>query len=283
MDRVKFNDYDGFVDKFKPKLTTDDCYTPPLVYDAVLWWVMAEYGILEGTRIMRPFKPGGDYKSEDYGGDCCVVDNPPFSILASICRWYQKRGVRFFLFAPQLTLLSPVKPGNGVCAVAANCEVTYANGAKVRTGFVTNLEDGIIARTAPALSKVVAKADAMSRAGNAKTVRKLKLPDEVVTAAQLGNMSSKGVDFRIEVGAACKVTGLDNMEGGIYGGGLLLSKAKAKAKAEAEAKAKAEAKAEAKAKAKAKAYDLSEREREMVRQLGAPMVFANSQVRNTPS
>ena len=24
------NDYEGFVDKFRPKRTTDDCYTPPL-------------------------------------------------------------------------------------------------------------------------------------------------------------------------------------------------------------------------------------------------------------
>ena len=29
----KSNDYEGFVEKFKPKKTTDDCYTPPLVYD----------------------------------------------------------------------------------------------------------------------------------------------------------------------------------------------------------------------------------------------------------
>lgn len=26
----KFYDYEGFVDKFKPKRTTDDCYTPPI-------------------------------------------------------------------------------------------------------------------------------------------------------------------------------------------------------------------------------------------------------------
>ncbi len=26
--KEKFNDYDGFVEKFKPKKTTDDCYTP---------------------------------------------------------------------------------------------------------------------------------------------------------------------------------------------------------------------------------------------------------------
>lgn len=28
-------EYDAFVEKFTPKKTTDDCYTPPLVYDAV--------------------------------------------------------------------------------------------------------------------------------------------------------------------------------------------------------------------------------------------------------
>lgn len=30
-----FEDYDGFVNKFKPKLTTDDCYTPQYVYDVI--------------------------------------------------------------------------------------------------------------------------------------------------------------------------------------------------------------------------------------------------------
>jgi hypothetical protein len=28
-------EYEAFVDKFKPKKTTDDCYTPPDVYDTV--------------------------------------------------------------------------------------------------------------------------------------------------------------------------------------------------------------------------------------------------------
>lgn len=28
-------EYQAFVDKLKRKLTTDDCYTPPLVYEAV--------------------------------------------------------------------------------------------------------------------------------------------------------------------------------------------------------------------------------------------------------
>ena len=34
--KPKFEDYDGFVEKFKPKKATDDCYTPPKIYDEVL-------------------------------------------------------------------------------------------------------------------------------------------------------------------------------------------------------------------------------------------------------
>ena len=43
----KFNDYAGFVEKFKPKKTTDDCYTPPMVYEAVKDWACRRYGITE--------------------------------------------------------------------------------------------------------------------------------------------------------------------------------------------------------------------------------------------
>ena len=60
-----FEDYDGFVEKFKPKKTTDDCYTPPIVYDAVAEWVANEYH-LDKNAFVRPFKPGGDYESENY-------------------------------------------------------------------------------------------------------------------------------------------------------------------------------------------------------------------------
>ena len=60
-----FNDYEGFVEKFKPKKTTDDCYTPPLVYDAVADWVSETYG-LNKADFCRPFYPGGDYEHFDY-------------------------------------------------------------------------------------------------------------------------------------------------------------------------------------------------------------------------
>jgi hypothetical protein len=59
-------EYNDFVAKFAPKLTTDDCYTPPAVYDAVLEWVRKEYGISEDTPIIRPFFPNGDFENYDY-------------------------------------------------------------------------------------------------------------------------------------------------------------------------------------------------------------------------
>lgn len=80
-------EYDKFVEKFKPKKTTDDCYTPPNVYEAVAQWVAREYG-LEPSRFVRPFYPGGDYEHHEYPAGCVVVDNPPFSIITPILRFY---------------------------------------------------------------------------------------------------------------------------------------------------------------------------------------------------
>ena len=94
--------YEEFTAKFEPKRTTDDCYTPPEVYDCVLRWAHREYGF-DLAKVARPFYPGGDYEREDYPEGCTVVDNPPFSILSRIVKHYQERGVCFFLFAPTLT------------------------------------------------------------------------------------------------------------------------------------------------------------------------------------
>ena len=52
--------YQAFVDKFKAAKTTDDCYTPPEIYDEIAGWVAAEYGI-DRARFLRPFRPGGNY------------------------------------------------------------------------------------------------------------------------------------------------------------------------------------------------------------------------------
>ena len=104
----KSQSYEEFVDKFKPKKTTDDCYTPPKVYQAVLDYVMETYQIPEDTQVIRPFFPGGDYENAEYPEGCIVVDNPPFSIFAKIVDFYLQNGIKFFLFAPSLTALAVV-------------------------------------------------------------------------------------------------------------------------------------------------------------------------------
>lgn len=52
-------DYNAFVEKFKPKKTTDDCYTPDIVYNAVAEWVQKEYGKNKNS-FVRPFWPETD-------------------------------------------------------------------------------------------------------------------------------------------------------------------------------------------------------------------------------
>lgn len=48
-----YQDYEGFTEKFKPKKTTDDCYTPREVYETVLSWVDSNLHPLGGVIIRR--------------------------------------------------------------------------------------------------------------------------------------------------------------------------------------------------------------------------------------
>lgn len=249
-----FNDYDAFVKKFEPKKTTDDCYTPPKVYDTVLAWVRRRYAIPDDAPIVRPFFPGGDYENAEYPEGCVVVDNPPFSIMSRILRFYTARGIRFFLFAPQLTLFSNARdPRIGfVCAAAS---ITYANGAVVNTGFVTNMGENV-AETAPDLREAIKAACAEIRKEKSVTLPKYTYPVEVATAARLGWLSVHGETFRVRRGDAAFVSSLDNGGGkGIFGGGLLLSERAAAERAAAE-------------RAAATVFELSPREREIQKLLG---------------
>lgn len=152
--QVGKDDYGEFTDKFKPKLTTDDCYTPVEVYEAVLGWLREKVDI-EGCNIVRPFCPGGDYEAYDYKEDDVVVDNPPFSILARILRFYQNSGIRFFLFGPQLTLFA--SSSLSLTYIPCGYQIVYANGAKVNTGFISNLFGDVFAMSAPDLRKRIRK------------------------------------------------------------------------------------------------------------------------------
>ena len=249
-------EYNEFLDKFEDPKTTDDCYTPQNIYDVIAEWVAKEYN-LDASRFCRPFYPGGDYQKENYKGKI-VVDNPPFSILAEIEDWYNEHGVKYFLFAPNVSNF----PGKRrCCSICVGCGITYENGAKVLTSFVTNLED-LVARTAPDLYQLVKAADDENTKGREFPV--YEYPPNVVTAAMLSYLSKYGQDFRLEEkDASSKINMLDaQRESGkcIFGGGYLISEKAAAEKAAAE-KAAAE-------KAAATVWTLSEREKEIISKLG---------------
>ena len=254
------DEYNAFVEKFEIKKTTDDCYTPDGVYKVVADYVAEQYG-LKQENFVRPFYPGGDYQKEKYKASDVVVDNPPFSILAEILSYYKEQGVKFFLFAPTLTLFSS---SSSSCALPCGVAVTYENGANVNTSFLTNLEEeNLRFRTCPTLYEVVQKANDEWLKEQKKELPKYSYPDEVVTSANIARFSKYGVNFKALKSETVGVSALDaQKEVGktIYGKGYLLSEKAAAEKAAAE-KAAAE-------KAAAKRWELSERERAIVKSLG---------------
>ena len=271
--QVGKDDYGEFTSKFKPKLTTDDCYTPVEVYEAVLGWLRKKVDI-EGCNIVRPFRPGGDYEAYDYKEDDVVVDNPPFSILAGILRFYQDRGIRFFLFGPQLTLFSS---SSSLTYIPCACTVEYANGAKVSTGFVSNLFGEVFALSAPDLRLRVKEAQEKARGEASVPLPKYEYPPEVLTTSMLGYLSTHGVEFTVmrdEVSPVL-VPALASQKAvgkAIFGGGWLIAERKAAERKAAEKKA-AERKAAEKKAAEKKAaekvivWELSDAEREAVRRI----------------
>lgn len=249
-DKAK-NDYDGFVEKFKPKKTTDDCYTPSAVYQAVLDWLSANVDGFAGREVVRPFWPGGDYMNFNYPPGCVVVDNPPFSIYARIVRFFISEGIDFFLFAPSLT--QPVMDAD-VTYIVTMIDVTYENGAVVRTSFTTNLFLGLTLWACPALYDAVRKAQPKIGKSKSKTI----YPAEVVTAALLGKVVCRGVELKIPASDCVMVRTLDNMKKdskALFGNGFLLSKRAAAERAAAEFD-------------KAYKIRLSEREQQIVEGLG---------------
>ncbi len=137
--KTDFYDYDAYVDKFQrtnlPR-TTDETYTPEDVYNCVVDYVDTIYP-LEGHVVVRPFYPGGDYQAYNYPPNGVVIDNPPFSILTQIVRYYIGRGIPFFLFANRLTCASLVRLGATVFYVENG--LRYSNGAEIGAAFVSNL------------------------------------------------------------------------------------------------------------------------------------------------
>ena len=243
--------YDEFVDKFKPKLTTDDCYTPKPVYDAVVKWVDENLGPIDHAKIVRPFYPGGDYQHADYPEGCIVLDNPPFSIYAEIVRFYLERGIRFFLFGPHLTL--KVKDAD-ITYILCGQGVTYENGAVVNTSFVTNMEKVKDYRIVipVALYRAIKEADDESR--DKVELSRYRHPLELWTLPVLSKIAKGDDDYCVRKMDVQEIQNLDCLKAqgkSLYGGGFLFGSAAAREAAAREAAA----------------LTLSERELEIVKTL----------------
>lgn len=231
MNPIVFHDYEDFLAKFteNPK-TTDECWTPKDVYEAVLKYVGEIYP-LEGKQILRPFYPGGDYEHAEYPSDGVVVDNPPFSCFTKICRFYTERNIPFFLFGPALTIFSCCK--HGATAVVIGRHIKFTNGANVPCNFASNLFGNLMATTSPRLSELIEACPSQDTKVN---LPKYIYPDNLLSVSDLQIMARGGVEFCVESELCVVVRNLAAMPKGksLFGEHLLLSLAKASAKASAE-------------------------------------------------
>lgn len=251
-----FNDYDGFVEKFKQKKTTDDCYTPEPVYQAVREWVNDNILPLDGIEVVRPFWPGGDYESFDYPENCVVIDNPPFSILAKIRRFYHERNIRYFLFAPTLVMANSAKELDSTFIICGS-SIVYENGAKVNTSFITNLDCGDLrVWVAGGLSKKIEEVQKVQMALQSVNLPSYEYPDCVISPAIIQKVSKQGIELKIKKQECSAITSLDSQKGSgkaLFGGGWLISERAAAERAAAVEKI---------------VWPLSEREKKIIKSLG---------------
>ncbi|CWN45183.1 hypothetical protein [Neisseria meningitidis] len=257
----EFEGYGGFVEKFKPKKTTDDCYTPPAVYAAVLEWVKEEIGIADGLEVVRPFYPGGNYQAEDYAGKV-VIDNPPFSISSEIINFYYAHGIPFFLFAPRMTCLSGRRAGmENLTAVFGCKDISYENGAVVPTAFLTNMMGDVKIRVSETLEAKLKAAMPSEK----KALPRYAYPDNLIKAADLEQCG----ELEICRADTLPVNALDAQKPfgkTVFGKGLLLSDKAARAVKAAKAARAARAAKAAKA-ANVIVWPLSEREQKLIGRL----------------
>ena len=252
------DDYDSFCEKFTPKKTSDDCYTPPNVYNAVIEWISTRYN-LEEKNIIRPFFPGGDYENVFYPKNCIVVDNPPFSILGKILEFYKEFGIQYFLFSPHLTLFGNSNAKN---YIVTGTPISYENGAVVATSFVSNIFDNKKIIVAGDLRNSIMKVNKKET----RILPKYQYPSNLLTVSRLSKILKKGLCFDIEENQIEKISQLESQKPynkTIFGYGFLMSEKTKKSIETLDAEAEA-----AEASGLVLEFSLSEREREIISRLG---------------
>ena len=132
--------------------------------------------------------------------------------------------------------------------IIVDCQITYENGARVKTSFVTSYRGGIVAQTSPDLTKAINRENDRLIKANTKELQKHDYPMNVITAAMMQRYARYGVDLKIRADGCIQVGSLDAQKQagkGIFGSGLLLCK-----------------------RAAAVRWELSDREKAIIQQLG---------------
>jgi hypothetical protein len=229
------------------------------VYDTVLKYVGRHFK-LEGKNIVRPFYPGGNYDLVEYGVNDVVIDNPPFSIISQIVRFYDKHNIQYFLFAPHLTLFSSE---NNATKIVCGASIVYENGARVKTSFLSNMFGDIAIMSSPELYTDLER---LNKA-NAVNLPKYEYPANIIMVSMVQDFTSKGIPFSIHKDSVSFCRGLADQKRvgkAIFGSGFLISEKAAAEKAAAEKAAAEKAAAE---KVNIIRWRLSDRELQIIKSL----------------
>jgi hypothetical protein len=221
---VVFHDYESFLAKFadNPK-TTDDCFTPQDVWEAVVQYVGTVVD-LSDKQILRPFFPGGDYEEAIYPENGIVIDNPPFSIFTNIVRFYTARNIPFFLFGNGMTITRCLK----YCtAIIINGSITFENGASLPCNFASNLFGDTLIMTAPKLHRAILSCPSQQK-NSGKNVNTYNWPKELLTVSDMSSFARAGIEFSVSRNEGYIVNDLDNMPttSGLFGAQVLISESK---------------------------------------------------------
>ena len=170
------------------------------------------------------------------------------SCVGNICRFYEEHGIRYFLFAPGLTLFSI---NSGKCNyVPIGLAIVYENGANISTSFVTNLGEYKL-EISPDLYEQLSAENQKNLSELTADIPNYVYPDHVVCAA-INKLAKYGQSIRFSSDEMTFVRALDaqkEQKKSIFGSGFLISE-----------KAAAE-------KAAATRWELSEREMELIKSL----------------
>lgn len=255
---IVFNDYESFMAKFAEgnAKTTDDCYTPKDVYEAVVEYV-GTICDMNGKIILRPFYPGGDYFNAYYPEDGIVIDNPPFSMFTKIVRFFTAQGIPFFLFGPGMTIASCCKYCTAVIVAE---QITFENGAQIRCNFASNLYGDTMITTAPLLGDLLASCPSQKPRN---PLPSFEYPEEVLSVSDMQTIARNGEVFSVSRSEAVIIKDLDlhPKRGGLFGDHFLLSQAKANEKQRAKELVRKKTNRNI-------PISLSERERRMIEKLG---------------